>query len=110
MISNGEHVLHTCSLKNESCYVFRRTKKVHARGNSLKTFDKNNNVNLSKSYDGDIFHIHADSKSDHHRITLANIEGSPLAVGGYSPNINKAETYDIATNTWIEVANYPYHT
>ena len=69
----------------------------------------NYHTNLSNSYDGDIFHIHADSKNGHHRTTLANIEGSPLVVGGYSPSIKKAEIYDIGTNTWTEVADYPYH-
>ena len=34
---------------------------------------------------------------------------APLAVGGYSPNTNKAESLDIASNTWTEVDNYPYH-
>ena len=63
----------------------------------------------SNSYDGNIFHIHADSKNGHYQTTLANIEGSPLAVGGYGPSINKAETYDIETNTWTEVTDYPYH-
>ena len=61
------------------------------------------------SYDGDVYHNHADSKNGHHYTSLANTEGSPLAVGGYDPNTNKAETYDIATNTWTEVADYPYH-
>ena len=64
---------------------------------------------LLLSYDGSIFHSHADSKNGHHATTLANIEGSPLAVGGMTPQINKAETYDIGTNTWTEVSNYPYH-
>ena len=41
--------------------------------------------------------------------TLANIEGSPLAVGGNSPETNKAETYDISANKWTEIGDYPYH-
>ena len=61
------------------------------------------------SYDGDIFHSHANSKNGHHETTLANFEGSPLAVGGYNPTTNKAETYDISSKTWNEVADYPYH-
>ena len=40
---------------------------------------------------------------------MANIQGSPLAVGGYSPTTNKAETYNISSKTWNEVADYPYH-
>ena len=75
----------------------------------VKKISTSNNDNFSKSYDGYIFHNAADSKNGHFRTTLANIEGSPLAVGGYSPNTNKAETYDIGTNTWNEVADYPYH-
>ena len=64
---------------------------------------------ITFSYDGVIFHDHADSKNKHWETSLANIEGSPLAVGGYSPNTNKAETYDISTDVWTEVADYPYH-
>ena len=37
------------------------------------------------------------------------IDEAPLAVGGYGPYTNKAETLDLATNTWTEVAEYPYH-
>ena len=66
-----------------------------------------NNFCIFNSYDGDIFHAHANSKNRHGETTVANIEGSPLAVGGSSTN--KAETYDIATNTWTEVSDYPYH-
>ena len=60
------------------------------------------------SYDGSIFHNQASSKNDHYLTTLAKIDEAPLAVGGYS-NIKKAETFDILTNTWTEVADYPYH-
>ena len=67
------------------------------------------NVKSIGSYDGDVFHNHANSNTGHYQTTLANIEGSPLAVGGYNPTTTKAETYDIATNTWTEVADYPYH-
>ena len=37
------------------------------------------------------------------------IDESPLAVGGTNPQINKAEIFDISSNTWTEVADYPYH-
>ena len=63
----------------------------------------------SFSYDGIIFHNHADSKNGHFRTTLANIEDALLAVGGFGPNNNKAEILDISSNTWTEVADYPYH-
>lgn len=60
------------------------------------------------SYDGLIFHNHADSIHGHWTTTLANAEGSPFAIGG-NPAINKAEMYDISSNKWTEVADYPYH-
>ena len=60
-------------------------------------------------YDGIIFHNQANSKHAHSTTTLANIDEAPLAVGGSNPTTNKAETFDIATNTWTEVADYPYH-
>ena len=63
------------------------------------------------SYDGFAFRNHADSKNGHFYTALANIEGYPLALGGYTGSfyIKNAETYDISTNAWIEVADYPYH-
>ena len=61
------------------------------------------------SYDGYIFHYQDDPKNGHYLTTLAKIDETPLAVGGYYPNTNKAETFDISSNTWTEVAVYPYH-
>ena len=68
------------------------------------------------SYDGDIFHNQAASKNGHYAITLAMIDEAPLAVGGANswsstgePDTNKAEILDILSNTWTEVADYPYH-
>ena len=61
------------------------------------------------SYDGDLFHNQADSKNAHGSTTLAKIDEAPLAVGGYLPNTNKAEIFDISSNTWTEIAEYPYH-
>ena len=40
---------------------------------------------------------------------MANIDGSPLVVGGSSPDTKKVEIYDISTNKWTVVADYPYH-
>ena len=40
-------------------------------------------------------------------ISLAKIDGAPLAVGG--AYIKKAEILDISSNKWTEVADYPYH-
>ena len=95
---------HFISPKNEFCSVFLTLIEANARGKFSNIFDHY----LIFSYDGDVYHNHADSKNGHYWTSLANIEGSPLAVGGAGPNINKAETYDIATNTWTEVADYPY--
>ena len=67
------------------------------------------NVLILFRYDGTIFHNQANSKNEHAYTTLATIDEAPLAVGGSSSNTNKAETFDIATNTWTEVADYPYH-
>ena len=61
------------------------------------------------SYDGLIFHNQADSKNGHYYTTLANIDDAPLAVGGDGPTTKKAEILDISSNTWTEVADYPYH-
>ena len=64
---------------------------------------------LFSSYDGVATHFHADSTIAHYKTSLVDFNGVPLAVGGYNANTNKAETYDISTNKWTEVANYPYH-
>ena len=61
------------------------------------------------SYDGDFFHNQADSKNRHYSTTLANIDSAPLAVGGFESNSKKAEILDLSSNTWTEVADYPYH-
>ena len=68
------------------------------------TFDK-----TQCSYNGFVFHNQADSKSEHCVTTLANIDEAPLAVGGQNTNNKKAEIFDISSNTWTEVADYPYH-
>ena len=56
-----------------------------------------------------IFHNQANSKHEHYRTTLANIDGSPLIVGGSNPNSKKAEILDISSNSWTEIDDYPYH-
>ena len=61
------------------------------------------------SYDGFVFHNQANSKNGHVKTTLATIDEVPLAVGGQSPDTNKAEIMDISSNTWTEIAEYPYH-
>ena len=71
-------------------------------------------ITLLFSYDGIVFQDHAHSNYGHHYTSLANTEGIPLTTGGYSnytssDYTNKAETYDYSTNTWTEVAEYPYH-
>ena len=37
------------------------------------------------------------------------INGIPLATGGELEYTNKAETYDHQSNTWTEIAEYPFH-
>ena len=66
-----------------------------------------NTFNLS--FDGNGFHAHANSKVGHYFTSLARIQSSPLGVGGHLSDTNKAEIYDISTNKWTEIANYPYH-
>ena len=61
------------------------------------------------SYDGVVFHNQADAKNGHYYTTLAKIDDAPLAVGGTGPTIKKAEILDISSNTWTEIAEYPYH-
>ena len=61
------------------------------------------------SYDGYFFHNQTNSKNEHGYTTLAKFDEAPLAVGGAYAYTNKAETFDIASNTWTEVAAYPYH-
>ena len=38
---------------------------------------------------------------------MAKGDEAPLAVGGRYTD--KAESFDISTNTWTEVTDYPYH-
>ena len=70
----------------------------------IDTFDK-----TLFSYDGVVFHNQADAKNQHYLTTFASIDEAPLAVGGYDPTTKKAEIFDISSNTWTEVADYPYH-
>ena len=68
-------------------------------------------VLLFYSYDGDVFRNHPNSKNGHTESTLANSNEAPLAVGGYSGSdyTSKAEIFNITTNTWAELADYPHH-
>ena len=68
-----------------------------------------NDVNNIFSYDGVAFHRHSDAKTGHVYTTLANYDGSPFAVGGSDPDSNKVEVYDISTDKWSDVLEYPYH-
>ena len=102
-----EHVAHTCFLKNEFFCVLEKALKASAKGQFNRYIS--NWVNLYFSYDGLAFRSHADAKNEHYYTSLANIDGSPLVVGGSSPDTKKVEIYDISTNKWTEVADYPYH-
>ena len=107
-----EPVEHSCFPKKELCFALvHRTKRV-VKGNFLfGVCYLEQKFCIIFSYDGYAFRNHADSQNGHYYTTLANIEGHPLAVGGYtgSAYIKKAETYNISTNTWTETADYPYH-
>ena len=61
------------------------------------------------SYDGAVFRNHPNSKNGHKKTTLANSNGSPLAVGDWGEEHSKAEIFNIATNTWTDIDDYPYH-
>lgn len=61
------------------------------------------------SFDGTYFRPHANSLHGHYMTSLATIEGSPFGIGGHMSDTNKAEIYNISTNRWNEVVNYPYH-
>ena len=106
MTSNTELVVPSTSLTNESCFVFRTQRRLAVKG---LLFTKNDFDMTRFSYDGVIFHNQADAKNGHHRTSLTNIDEAPLAVGGYNSDTNKAEILDIASNTWTEIAEYPYH-
>ena len=68
----------------------------------IDTFDK-----ALLSYDGFVFHNQADAKNEHYLTTLASIDEAPLAIGGQSTK--KAEIFDVSSNSWTEIADYPYH-
>ena len=61
------------------------------------------------SYDGDVFRKHQNSKNNHYGTQLANFNESPLAVGNVNVAHSKAEIFNIATNKWTEIDDYPYH-
>ena len=63
------------------------------------------------SYDGLYFRSQADAEHEHPYTSLANTDGSPLIVGGANGEhgTNKVEMYEYSTNTWTELAHYPYH-
>ena len=62
------------------------------------------------SYDGDVYHNHADSNNKHDQTYLGNFLGSPMAVGSRTDRSNKAEIYNITINEWADVTAYPYYT
>ena len=110
MISSPEHVQHSASPKRELCYASDEILKTVARGRNLLFYIFWKILSFY-SYDGAVFRSHPNSKSAHHETTLAISDGIPLAVGGFTGSyfISKAEIFNIATNTWEEVADYPYH-
>ena len=99
-------VVHIVFRKKESCFAFPVLTRVNVKG---EYFGSKLILFYFASYDGAVFHNQADSKNGHYWTTLAKIDGAPLAVGGNSPTNNKAEILDVSTNSWTEVADYPYH-
>ena len=102
-----ERVAHTSISRNESYFASQVAPLNNVKGEYLGSC-KTGFYLILFSYDGLIFHSQADSKNGHYYSTLAIIDGAPLAVGGSSPT-KKAEILDISSNTWTEVADYPYH-
>ena len=108
MISIGERVVHTTFQKNELCYAFLAYTGPSVKGLSSIFSDWNHFYMILFSYNGFVFHNQADSKNDHYLTTLAMIDEDPMAVGSFNKT-NKAEVFDISSNVWTEVAEYPYH-
>ena len=103
-----ERAAHTSFPRNESYFASHLAPMNNVKGEYLGSC-KTGFYLILFSYDGLIFHSQADSKNGHFYSTLAIIDGAPLAVGENSPNTKKAEILDISSNTWTEVADYPYH-
>ena len=113
---NYEFLLGSCGTYNfpEERVLLCFANKYSSKCERLSFSDRVDFLSNLLSYDGDIFHNQADSKNSHYAIALANIDNTPLAVGGaYSNdggiNTNKAEIFDISSNTWTEIADYPFH-
>ena len=102
-----ELVVPTISLIHVSCFVLRMERVLAVKG----LFILMNYFDISQfSFDGSIFYNQASSNYGHHRSSLAKTsDGAPLIVGAERPLSNKAEIMDIASNTWTEIAEYPYH-
>ena len=107
MIFSEELVGHSIIQKNVSCCAFQLVIDRHVKGKFQSSWIKI--ILTIFSFDGQSFYNHTDSTHGHYFTSLANLDGSPLAVGGSGPNINKTEIYDIASHTWTEVEDYPYH-
>ena len=108
MTSNMERVQHSDSPKSELFCALGTVSLAVVRGKHL-FFYVFLLILSFYSYDGAVFHNHPDSKNGHYSTTLANSNGSPLAVGDYNYKHSKAEIFNIATNTWTDIDDYPYH-
>ena len=60
------------------------------------------------SYNGQTSDDHPDSVYDHYYTSLGNIQNTVVAIGSLSPNNNKVELFDIASNTWTSKEPFPY--
>ena len=105
--SIGEHAELTSFPTNESCFVLPNQQKQLARGlKKTKKFPYLSDIIINLSYDGQNFHPHGNSSIEHYGTSLANSNDAPFVVGGSSPRTNKAEVFDISTDTWVRVDAY----
>ena len=106
LVSNsiGEHVELISLPTKESCFVLPNQHKQLARG--LQIIRDLSDIIINLSYDGQNFYQHGNSNIAHFGTSLAYINGAPLVVGGSSPRTNKAEQFDISTDTWVRVDAY----
>ena len=105
--SIGEHVELISFPTKESCFVLPNQQKQLARGlKKTKIFSYLSDIIINLSYDGQNFHQHGNSSIEHYGTSLANSNDAPFVVGGSSPRTNKAEIFDISTDTWVRVDAY----
>ena len=113
MISIKEHVEHISCQMKEYCFAFQNLTNVNVKGGRkyypFSYKKEQQNYNLYFSYDGFVYHKHADSKYAHYFTSLAIIDDVPLATGGGGDDYTFiSETYNYVNNTWTEVNSFSY--